>query len=231
MRRLIGTVIVLVAVLALVDRVTVLYAEHRVGLAVRNTEHLSNTPTVKIHGFPFLTQLAGEKFGDVEVIVRDFAPPHAVAFDKIDVHLRDARVHLGDVATGTASRVPTRRIDGTATIAFGALNRVHEGLSFGPAGNGGIKVSGGVSVAGQTTQASITGRMRLVNNALEIAVDGVNLAHGAPSTAISSIVSKAIAVSTDLPSLPFHFRVTSVRVTAKGVEVSGSADNVTLSAS
>src|SRR3954464_3756232 len=125
MRRLISTVVVLVAVLVLVDRVAVLYAEHRVAAAVRNTEHLDSTPSVKIHGFPFLTQLAREEFGDVEVIVRDFGPAHAVDIDKIDVHLRDARVDIGDALGGTASRVPTRRIDGTVLIAFTTLNRAH----------------------------------------------------------------------------------------------------------
>jgi hypothetical protein len=208
-----------------------LYAEHRVAVAVRNTEQLGNTPKVKIHGFPFLTQMARQKFGDVEVVVRDFAPAHAVAFDKIDVHLRDARVDIGDALGGTASQVPTRRIDGTALIAFSALNRVHQGLNFGLAPGGRVKVSGGVMIAGQSVQASITGRMSLQGSTLAIGVDELSVASGALTSAIRSVVAKAVAVSTELPTLPFHFRLTSVRVTSAGVEISGSADNVTLATS
>jgi hypothetical protein len=228
MRRVITTVVVLLALLVLADRLGVLYAEHRVAVTLRNTENLGTSPTVKIHGFPFLTQLLRERFSDVEVIVKGFTRAGAVDYDRIDVHLHDARVALGDALAGGGTRVPVKRVDGTAVVGYSALNRAHQGLSFGYAGSNTIRVSGAVSISGRTVDATGTGRMVLEGNRLLVLVDSVTVANGATVGAADAAARGAFAVRTALATLPFHFTLKSVRATSAGIEVAGSADNVTL---
>jgi hypothetical protein len=228
MRRLITTVVVLIALLVLADRLGVLYAEHRVAVTLRNTENLGTSPTVKIHGFPFLTQLLRERFTDVEVIVNGFTRAGAVDFGRVDVHLHDARVSVGDVLAGGGTRVPVKRVDGTATIGYDAMNRAHHGLSFSYAGSNTIRVSGAVSISGRTVDAAGTGRMVLEANRLLVLVDSVTVTGNVIAGASDAAVRSAFSVRTALPTLPFHFTLRSVRATSAGIEVAGSADNVTL---
>lgn|SRR5437764_3617528 len=228
MRRLITTIVVLVAVFVLVDRVAVVYAEHRVASTVRKTENLATTPSVKIHGFPFLTQLVRQRFGDVEVVVKDFNRTGAVVVDRIDVHLHDARVNIGEALKGGGTRVPVRRVDGTATISYLSLNRAHDGLSFGYAGAGRVHVTGGVSVLGRRITASATARMVLAGDGFSAAVDSITGGATAAAATVDRTVRRAFGVSTPLPRFPFHFTLTSVRATSAGIEVSGSASNVVL---
>jgi hypothetical protein len=228
MRRIITTVVVLLAVLVLVDRVAVTYAQHRVATTLRNTEHLTSTPKVKIHGFPFLTQLARERFSDVEVIVTDFSRGRLVRIDRLDVHLRDARVNISEAVRGGATRVPVKRVDGTATIGYSSLSRVHDGLTFSYAGGDSVRVTGGISVAGQRVTASAIARMVLVSDGLSVAIDSVTGAGTAATAVIDAAARRAFGVSTALPTFPFHFTLNSVRATSSGVEVSGTASNVVL---
>ena len=228
MRRIITTIVVLVALFVLVDRLTVLYAQHRVAVTVRHTEHLASTPDVKIHGFPFLTQLVRQRFGDVEVVVNGFTRGGRVTVDRIDVHLHDARVNLGDALGGGATRVPVKRVDGIVTIKYASLNRAHDGLTFSYAGAGAVRVTGGVSIAGQRITASATAGMVLISDGLSVAVNTVTGAGTLATAAVDAAVRRAFGVSTALPTLPFHFTLKSVRATSAGVEISGSATNVTL---
>jgi hypothetical protein len=231
MRRLITTVVVLVALFVLVDRVSVSYAEHRVATTLRDTEHLESTPSVTIHGFPFLTQLARGHFGDVEVVVNNFRRGAAIDVDRIDVHLRGATVSLSDALAGGATRVPVDRVDGTVTVSYASLSQVHPGLTFAYAGGGRVRVTGAVTVLGHRIQASGTGRMVLVSHGLSVVIDDVTGAGSAATAAINAAARRALGVSTALSTLPFHFTLSSVRATSAGIEISGTARDVTLSAS
>lgn len=225
MRRLIGAIVVLVTLFVLADRLTVGYAQRQVAKSVQQTERLASEPSVKIRGFPFLTQLVRGRYSDVDVTVRGYQRAPAIPLEELDVHLRGARVPLAQIR-GTVSRVPVERVTATARIGYGAFGNAHAGLSFGYAGNNKVRVSGRVTVAGQPLRATATGRVRTVGNALSVVIDTVD-----PAGAAGAAAREVFGVRTPLPALPFHFRLTSVRATPAGIELTGSADNVVLTAS
>src|SRR4051812_42784911 len=124
MRRLIAIGVVLVALFVLADRLTLLYAENRIADELKSTEGLASTPDVNVRGFPFLTQVVAGDYSDIEVVISDYAPAHAIAFDRIDVHLHDAHLPMSDALAGNADRVPVRHVDGTAVIGYDAFKNV-----------------------------------------------------------------------------------------------------------
>src|SRR3954463_8421808 len=100
MRRLITFFVVLVALLVLADRLTVLYAENRLAGELKSTERLNSKPDVTIRGFPFLTQVVTGAYSHIEVVVKDYAPAHAITLDRIDVHLRHAHLSMSEALGG-----------------------------------------------------------------------------------------------------------------------------------
>ncbi len=221
MRRLVAIVVVLIVLFVVADRISVHYVQGRVADDLRQTERLTSQPSVTIHGFPFLTQLLG-KLSDVEVVVHDFRRGDAIDISKIDVHLRDADVPLNDDPT-----VPVGHVDATVLLSYRALSSVHQGLTFGYAGGNRLRVTGSVTVGGVQVTTSASGHVDLAGNALSVGIDGVDTGSAAAADAID-VVRRVFGVRTPLPVLPFHFRLTSARATAAGIEVRGSADNVVL---
>ncbi|MFL6238259.1 MAG: DUF2993 domain-containing protein [Actinomycetes bacterium] len=209
MRKLIVAAVVVLALLFGLDRLTAVYASHRIATQLKQTEALSQTPSVTIHGFPLLTQVVHEQFQDVEVVVSDYTKTHVVTIKRIDVHLRHAHVNMTDALFGRTTTVPVQRVNAVVLIGYDALNRAHPALSFGYAGHGAVAVSGGIPFPGLHVGASITGHLTLNANKFSVGVG-------------------SFVVTTELPPLPFSFRLTSIRATSTGIEISGGADNVVL---
>jgi hypothetical protein len=229
-RLLIGTAVVVIALFVVVDRIGVRVAQNRVAADVRRTEHLSSDPSVKIHGFPFLTQMVRGRYSDIEVVINDYQTNHSVPIDRIDVHLHGTEVPLSSV-TGSVNRVPVHHVDAVVLFGFAALTSEHSGLRFSFAGGDQVRVSGSVHVGTLSVEASATGRVVLNGNSFGVSIDSVTVADGAARAAADAAVRRAFNVSTRVPSLPFHFHLTGVRATKSGIEVVGSADNVVLSRS
>jgi hypothetical protein len=183
---------------------------------------------VKIHGFPFLTQLLRQRFSDIEVTV-DHYRNRGLEADHLDVHLHGASIGLGDVTSGSGATVPVKHIDGVARLDYSTLNRLHNGLSFAYAGANQVRVTGSVTAGGVAVQASATGRVALDGDGFSVAIGSVSSPGNPVGSVIDAAIRRTFAVHTSLPSLPFSITLKSVRATSAGIEVSASADNVTLS--
>jgi len=136
MRRLIWSLILIVALLAILDRVALAAAEHDVSERLKADAHLSSSPSVHIHGYPFLTQLLGGNYDDVDVVMRD-VDAGAVQVDRLTVHVHGAHVSLGDVVSQDRSRVRIDRAVAELLITDAALDNPN--LT-------GVSVSGGDTV-------------------------------------------------------------------------------------
>jgi hypothetical protein len=228
-RRLIGLVVVLLALALGADRLGVLYAEHRVEAALQNAEGLPSDTDVTIHGFPFLTQVLRGKYDDIEVTVKPLQARGSVKVTRIHVHLRGAHVSLSDTVNSDVRSVPVDRVDGSVLISYADLARAAGNavtLSF--AGAGAVRVTGGVSVAGTRVDASGVGRVRFANNRIIFTVDGVTVDGRPAPAAVTGAVRQSLGFSVRLPSVPFHIELGSVRATADGLVVSASARRITL---
>lgn len=203
-------VVVLLAALAVVaDRVALALAENKAASALQSSQNLSHKPDVTVDGFPFLTQLAAGKFGEIEVTADDIAvgSAHDVQIKRVDVLLHQVRVSDGystfHVATATAN----------GSMAYSELSRLlRTPVQAGPGGR--LVAAPSVHLLGRT----FTGKVSAVVHASsgsgitftdpQVTVDGVR---------VPEVVSRALAAvftrSVSLAGLPFHVRVTGAQVT------------------
>ena len=104
MRKLVVSIVVLVALLVAVDRLALWAAQHDVGKRLQADAHLHTTPSVSIHGFPFLTQLVGGDYDSVDITMSGL-DSGGLRVDRLTVHLHNAHVSIGDVLSQDRSRI------------------------------------------------------------------------------------------------------------------------------
>jgi hypothetical protein len=222
------TLVVLLGLAVVADRVGVGIAEKRVAEQIRSQGHLSGTPTVTIAGFPFLTQAIAGDYHDVRIALSaaDLGEP---AGTSADVSLRGVRVPLSDVLSGSVQRIPVDSVDGTATLSYALLSSKLGGdTTLRPEGNG-LRITKTVHVAGLTLPLTAAGTVRLSGN--DLVVD-VQKASGVGVTVPSFLVgqvSELLGLRYPIPALPFGLKVTGVQPGAAGVEVSVAATDTVLS--
>jgi hypothetical protein len=120
LRRLLIPLVVLAGLLVVADRVALHYAERDVAKRLQADAHTSTTPGVSIHGFPFLTQLIGGKFGSVDIDMHGI-DTGTVRISRLTVHLHDAHVSLGDVLGQTSSQVRVDRATAQLFLTYQSL--------------------------------------------------------------------------------------------------------------
>jgi hypothetical protein len=221
------TLVVLVGLLAVADRVAVGVAEKRVAEQIRDRGELQGTPTVDIAGFPFLTQAVRGHYDDVRISLTadDLGQP---AGTRADVSLHGVAVPLSSVLSGSVSRIPVDRIDGTATVSYALLSAQLGGdTTVRPEGDG-LRITKTVHIAGLTLPLTASGSVSLKGN--ELLVD-VQQASGVGVTVPSFLVNRVsdlLDLSYRIPALPFGLTLTGVRPGADGVHVSVEAHDAVL---
>ena len=117
MRRLVVSLLVLVALLAVLDRIALVAAQHDVAQRLQTDAHLSNSPSVKIRGFPFLTQLIGGNYDDVDVTMHGLDSA-GLRIDRLSVHVHGAHVSIGDVISQDRSRIRVDRATAQVLLTY-----------------------------------------------------------------------------------------------------------------
>lgn len=107
MKKLLVSLLILVALLAVLDRIALAAAQHDVAERLQADARLQTAPSVEIHGYPFLTQLIRGDYDDVDVVMHGL-DSHGLRIDRLTVHVQGAHVSLGDVISQDRSRI---RID------------------------------------------------------------------------------------------------------------------------
>ncbi|MBV9098999.1 MAG: DUF2993 domain-containing protein [Frankiaceae bacterium] len=211
MRRLLIAVVVLVAVLVVLDRVAVKAADDVVAARIQAQEHLQSQPSVSIGGFPFLTQAIGGKYDDVTLTVHHF-DRSVVPVDTISVELRGVHVPLGAVFSQHLSSVPVDSATARVLLSYGDLNGYlrGKGVSVASAGGDRVRISGSVTVAGQTLSASGTATIEVQSDSLLLRA------------------ANSVSVAVPLAGLPFGISLRSATATNRGIQVTATAQELVL---
>src|SRR3954452_1263679 len=150
MRRAVIVVLVILGLLVVADRVALAAAEHVVAGRIQTDQGLSQRPDVTIHGFPFLTQALSGRYDQVTVHVKGLRD-RTVPVQKLTVDLRGVHVPLGAVTSGHLSRVPVDHATATILLSYADSNAyLGNPLHVSQGDNGEVKVTGSVTVAGNT---------------------------------------------------------------------------------
>lgn len=221
MRRLLITLLLIVAVLAGLDRLGAYLAARAVADRVQAAEHLSSRPGVSIGGFSFLWQAFHGDYSDVTVTVTGLRRG-SLAVQQLTVHLHGVHVPLSAVVTLRVHSIPVDSADGTVTLSYADLDAALSGRGVAVAAGtdpGTVQVSGrlpdGITAVGQ-------GSVVVSGDQLSVQVHSVTaggITVGAPS---------AFQLSFGLPSLPFGVQLTSAQAGATGVSVNATASRFTL---
>lgn len=227
MKGLLITLVVLLGLAVVADRVAVGFAEDQVAEQMASKGGLAGTPSVDIAGFPFLTQAFAGNYEDVRISLtaHDLGQP---AGTRADVRLHGVHVPLKSVLSGSVSEVPVDRIDGTATLSYALLAAQLGGdTTLRPEGDG-LRITKTVEALGQTIPLTAVGTVSLDGNQLVVDVEqaagaGVDL----PDFLVSR-VSDLLDLRYDVPALPFGLQLTDVAPAEDGVDVRVEAQDAVL---
>lgn len=236
MRRLLTTVLVLLVLAVIVDYGARIAAQNVVAQRVRTSTGMQATPTVRIAGFPFLTQVAAGTYDRVTVTGAGLPAGEGLQVDQVNgtfsgmhLPLRDA---LGGGGTGTIP-VDQVRVGGTAgyaTLEAAIGPRLPKGvvaLRLGYGGPGQIQVRATYQ-NGVSAEISATARVALAGSALTFAVPAQSI-KGVPA-ALAEQVAGLLGTTLGLERLPLGLKPSAISVTQSGVTVTATGERVQLPA-
>jgi hypothetical protein len=204
------SLIVLLVVLGIADRVTAAVAENNAASQIQS-QGFPARPTVTIKGFPFLTQVAARDIGAV-----DISASHVPAgpVELATVTATATGIHLNSSYNGGV----IDQVNGSALVTFASLagagtggSGAAPGLTISAAGPDKLTIS--VGPLSEQAQVKASGDM--------ITVQAVN-----NGDLVSGFLNSLGSLSFKVPPLPEGLQVTGVSVTQQGLRISAGAGHV-----
>lgn len=221
------TLVVLVLLLVVVDRVAVQVAAGVIASKVQKSQNLDQKPSVSIEGFPFLTQVIGNDYHSIRLSGHDVR----VTADGTEVRLDSFKGQLTNVKTADHFHAVTaEKGTGTANLGYTELSRL-VGSTVGYGTNGRVSATRTLTVDGQSLTGTVTAKVSVTDgDALSFADVQVSV-QGVSQTVPQSVTDQftnIFARRLSLSGLPFGLKITQVTATSTGVGVSATATNITL---
>lgn len=218
-RWLVALVVLLVLILAALgfgDQFARSYAQNRIATQIESSG-LNGKPTVKIEGWPFLTQVLAHDLKTVDISASNVTADSGKLVFSFTA--KATGVHLNSSYTSAT----VDQINGQALVPFTSVDRLLPtgltSLSADPAGGPDAvtaSLGGAGTVNGTVKQAS----------ANEIVVQ---LTSGTGLGALAGSLGRGYDIDIQIPKLPGGLVVKSISVTSQGIIATASASNTTLS--
>lgn len=227
MRKLIVALVVLVALLAVVDRVVVSAAEGVVARRVQVAAELEQQPTVDIRGFPFLTQAVGGEYDRLDISLD--------SLERDGMRVQDLSVRLEQVHAPLA-RMLSR--DGSITVRADSARarvlvpyevieqRIPIDAEVQRQGER-LQLSGEVSVLGQQLPAKALVEPSVADGQLVFEAAEVR----AGGRTMTDRMADAFSFTVDVGELPFGLQVDGARAAADGLRVTARGADILLTGS
>ncbi len=222
-------VIVLVLAVTLADRMCATLAEHKASEYL--SEPFGHTPTVRLHGTPFLTQALRGRYTDIEVSGGGLQVGE-MAGATLDAHLFNALLPPRELLGRRATELPCERVEGRIVLPYGELARVSRipGLSL-TYERDRLVASASLPVPGINQLARVSGEAALIlDGGLWLRVRGLSVAGISLPGLVLNQLMPSLNVPIPLPELPYGLRLEELKPVASGLIVSGSADQVVFKA-
>ncbi|HEV7831347.1 MAG TPA: DUF2993 domain-containing protein [Pseudonocardiaceae bacterium] len=256
MRKLIITVLIVIALAVAADFGAAAFAEYTIAKQLRQQLTLANDPSVRINGFPFLTQAVAGHYRAIDIRAGGIAadPLHDV---DVEATLHDVEAPLSEVTSGDLHSVRAARVDGRVRIKDSDLGRAigiedlriqqpsdQEIKELLPAGTptgasvrgtrAPVRMTATTDLLGQRTEIIGVGLIELTGGLVRISVKDVRLSRDGVGQvnlprAIRQTLLTTLSTNVKPGGLPFAVTPTSVEVVTGSVVVEGTANNVTMS--
>jgi hypothetical protein len=254
-RKLIIAVLVLVALAVAADFGCAAAAEYTVAQQMRQQLHLASEPSVRINGFPFLTQAVAGQYTSIDIQASGVSADPLHDLD-VEATLHDVEAPLAEVISGDLHSVRAANVDGRIRIKDTDLGRAIgiEDLriqqpsdqqikelfppgtptSGSPRGNRApIKMVATTDLAGQHTEVVAFGVIELTRGSVRITASDVQLGRDGAGTVglprpIRQTLLNALSTNIKAGDLPFAVTPTRLWVETGSIVVEGTATNVSL---
>jgi hypothetical protein len=212
---------VLVVLLIAADRIALLVADSQIADRVQKSQELSAHPQVSIKGFPFLTQVLGGRYHEVDVSVRNIT--HGVS------------VPLSKVVSGSVSEVPVDRADAVVTLGYPHLNayiasQLGQVLKVSD-DNGNLRLTGTLPFPPRIS-LSAQAQIQVSGSAITLRPVAVaSILAKIPGNRIATgLVEQFLTVRLPISQLPFGIQLQHATVTPGGLVIAASATGLTIRA-
>lgn len=228
MKKLLVTLIVLALILLGLDRGSAYGVSQVLASKIQTQQHLSSKPGVNVHGFPFLTQVIGGKYTEVDLTAKGITS-NGLRIQEIDIRAQGIKVALSDAIHGKVKDVPVDHATGTVHIDYADLNALLAAradnipsVSYDSAGR--VTVHGRLSAFGLTVTPSVSADVSVDADVVRVVPLADSLA-SVPSV-LRPLARSALTLSIPVTGLPFGIHLRSGSVTPGGVvlnaEVTGA---------
>jgi hypothetical protein len=214
---LIITLVVLLVLLFVGDQVAKAVAQNQIAQKIESSG-LNTKPSVKIEGWPFLTQIASRDLKAIDISANNVTAGGSQV--PVNFTARASGVHLNSSFNGGT----VDQINGSATVTFAAIAKVIPipGLTLSP-----DPAKGPDAVQLNTDVGGATGTIKQTStNVITLQLGSLTGLAGLLSGLTGSNVAQSYTI--DIPKLPAGLVVRSVAVTSQGIVATASATNTTL---
>jgi len=237
LRRTLITLVIVLAVAALGDRVANALAERRIAAEVTEAAaeygaYSDRRPDVTIHGWPFVTQAWSGDFERIDIELREVGA-EGLTFPTLDMAAHGVTADWRDFAAGS-SQITAEEVEVSGTLSLASLEellRERTGYDLNLHEDGTASVSTVVEAAGMEFEIVGTGAIELTEDQLRFVPDAVEALTGQLPPAATPYVEEVrerMSTVIAVPELPWGLRLTEIAIDAEGVTVSGSAADVAL---
>jgi hypothetical protein len=225
---------VIVGLLVGADRVAAHAAEGRIAQAVQSAADLPSRPTVRVHGFPFVTQAIRGTYDHIEVTANDiFGRADAGRGSVTTVSFEGVHIPASKALSGKVHEIQVDHVTGQVEVAFADIETAAHlpGVTVRAiAGHDNeVSIDEAISFAGATVNASAIASVALAGNTLTLKVVDVQIAGGitVPASVLAGLRTHA-SFSVKIPGLPAGVKLTAVVVSPDGVIAALQATALTL---
>ncbi len=254
MRRLVIALLVLIGLLVVADFGAAALAESAVSRQMRSQLQLADDPSVRINGFPFLTQAVAGEYGSVEVDAQHLSLGELREVG-IRAQLRNVTAPLSMLLGPGPKTLQVQSVESTVRIPSDDVQRLVPGVvklrietidetglqqaidDGGDVSLGDIdpdqaaRVVGSSALLGQQSEVAVIASLELVDGKIRIVPRDISVggagAPRLPSAALQALQSR-FTLEIDPGPLPLDVTPTKVRVANDALEITGRARNRTL---
>jgi hypothetical protein len=222
LRRFVIALVVLVGLLVAADRIALHFAQSELAAKIAQEQDLSQKPTVKIDGFPFLTQALARDFPHATIDIHGLSA-QGVPISDLHADLRGVHVSSGYNAATVDTLTATAELNYTdlSTVLTQKAGFAQVHLSDG--GDGQVKAT--ISLAGLIS-TSVTVKVTLLPDNTLLFVSGTIQT---PLSAVGLSTPSNLNYKLPLGALPFGMTLTALNIGQTGVDIVATGHNVALS--
>jgi hypothetical protein len=226
--------VILVVLLIAADRISLLIAETQIADRVQKSQELSARPQVSIKSFPFLTQVLGGRYHEVDVSVRNITRNN-LTVDKLSVRAHGVSLPLSKVLSGSVREVPVDRADAVVTLGYTHLNayianQLGEVLKV-SSDNGNLRLTGTLPMP---PRISLSAQAKIDVSGSAVTLRPVALASvlaKIPGSRVAAgVVEQFLTVRLPISQLPFGIQLQRATVTPTALVIAASASGLTIRA-